>query len=315
VQLTAVEFFSGIGAFSEAARQSSLAVIAAFDQSADANAVFQLNHGLKPIARNLDSIDAEMIPAADCWWLSPPCKPYTVRGKQRDEQDARARSLTRLIQLLPEKQPRLVIVENVLAFSASTMHARLSQCLRSHGYQIENVRLCASDLATPMRRPRLFVVACKNQSLNLDFDAAPHAQPEVKPRLSEFLDDLEDPSLLVDKTTIERYGSTFDIIDPAQEEAEAICFTSGYGRCLRSSGSFIKCTSGGIRRFSPDEMLRLFGFRAGFSFPPQMSTHVKWRLIGNSVHVPSIQYLLSALGLRAPAPVARPGVAGQRLSL
>src|SRR3990167_940922 len=95
--LSAIEFFSGIGAFAEATSNSDIAVIQAFDQSAVANQVYEHNFERKPRSRNLDSIAASEIPKADLWWMSPPCTPFSVRGRRKDDKDPRAKSLLNLI--------------------------------------------------------------------------------------------------------------------------------------------------------------------------------------------------------------------------
>ncbi|MGH9548353.1 MAG: DNA cytosine methyltransferase, partial [Terriglobales bacterium] len=65
--LKAIEFFSGIGAFAQAAREFDLEVIAAFDQNESANIVYAHNFGWQPSHRNLDSIQKCDLPDADVW--------------------------------------------------------------------------------------------------------------------------------------------------------------------------------------------------------------------------------------------------------
>src|SRR5688572_25303348 len=158
-QIRAVEFFSGIGAFAQAARSFPIEIVAAFDQGEDANAVYEHNFKLAPSSRNLDSIGATQIPDAELWWLSPPCTPYTIRGAQRDDLDSRASSLKNLLSLVSDKMPSVIIVENVAAFQQSRMHKKLMQTLSGLNYQIRVESMCPSNFGIPMKRPRIFVVA------------------------------------------------------------------------------------------------------------------------------------------------------------
>ena len=65
--------------------------------------------------------------------------------------------------------------------------------------------------------------------------------------------------------------------DPA---AITSCFTSAYGKSPVRSGSYL-ITSDGLRRFSPEEILRLLGFPRWFSLPPELRPRTAWKLVGN----------------------------------
>ncbi|MGB7492357.1 MAG: DNA cytosine methyltransferase, partial [Thermoanaerobaculia bacterium] len=54
-------------------------------------------------------------------------------------------------------------------------------------------------------------------------------------------------------------------------------------------------TASGLRRFSPMENLRLLGFPPDFRLPPTLSVQVAWRLVGNSLSVPAVRCVLSAI--------------------
>jgi DNA (cytosine-5)-methyltransferase 1 len=319
----ALEFFSGIGSFAEACRNLPVEVIAAFDQNTSANEVYESNFKLKPESRNLDTIEARRIPDAHLWWLSPPCTPYSRRGKQSDLDDARARSLLHLIEILPLKRPQYFFLENVIGFADSAVHAELVKSLNQAGYTVCEVDLCSTQFGVPMRRPRRFVIGhldvspdalpkevfpgyCAgnehaagtllNQSANLVRSAnslPPPPAPGGAKSLQDFLDQQIDPALIVSPAEVEKYERGFNIIDEQNVEAIAICFTKGYWRCKLASGSLIRMADGGVRRFSPREMLRLFGFSDAFQFPTNYSLPKIWQLIGNAVDVRAISYLLN----------------------
>lgn len=322
--IKAVEFFSGIGAFAAAARQFSASaaaadqgalqtvqtaqavqaaqtvdVVAAFDQSEAANRVYKLNFGHQPRARNLDSIPANEIPQADMWWLSPPCTPYSVRGKQKDADDPRARSFLHLISLIGAHRPTYLAVENVLGFKDSKVHSILYAELARQGYTVHAFDLCSTQLGTPMRRPRHFVLASRAPM------PPPLPVPPPVPRdngslpLRSYLIDgsCERPELRPSDETVQRYGESYDIVDPLDDGAVAICFTSGYGKSQKVSGSLIKIphSNNQLRRFSPHEILHLLGFPAGYHLPEDLPLESAWRLVGNSVDVRCVQFCLQHL--------------------
>lgn len=299
--LCAIEFFSGIGGFSAAAGRR-VRVIAAFDQGAEANAVYRWNHGLVPCPRNLDSLSPDAVPPADLWWMSPPCTPYSRRGRQRDLDDPRSASLVHLVTCcLPACLPTWFLLENVEGFMGSRAHELVLRVLGELGYQTEQAVLCPTQFGIPMKRPRLFLAASRDAPV-ADL-AIPQRSPSPPLRaIRDFLDpepeaaaELELPS-----GVIVRYGAALNCIDPADPRAVAICFTRHYGKSMKAAGSMVRMSgsrsdgSFRLRRFSPREMLRLFSFPEAFAFPsePVLPLSARWRLVGNSVSVACVRHVL-----------------------
>jgi|AGTN01.2.fsa_nt_gi Site-specific DNA methylase len=290
--LRAVEFFSGIGAFSEACRDSQIEVIAAFDQNGKANEVFAHNFSLRPQAKNLDTIAASDIPEAEIWWMSPPCTPYSRRGKQLDDQDARALCLLKLIELLAARLPAFLMLENVSGFVGSRVHEKLKCALDANGYTYSQVSLCSTELGVPMRRPRFFIAACRNGNLKPFVKGTADPQANL---LRHYLTSDEE-SLLVPEEIVEKYWAVLNIVDPQEDNAKVICFTRGYNRCRKASGSLIKAkTEGRVRFVAPEEILSLLGFSSRFQMPSNISRDVAWRLVGNSVDVRAVRALIQTL--------------------
>lgn len=292
--LAAVEFFSGIGGFAAAARATGAArVAAAYDQSEPAGRVYRENFGAAPSRRNLDTIGPGEIPDADLWWMSPPCTPYTVRGARRDAADPRARSLATLLAALAERRPRALLLENVPGFAGSRMHARLLGTLAAAGYGVSARELDPVAFGVPMTRRRFFLAA----TLDGPPDLAP--PPAVSPApLGSFLDREPAPGLDVDPAAAERYAPALHVVDPRDPGAVAACTTRGYARGLLFAGSLVRRPDGGLRRLSPTELLRLFGFPAGYRFPEDLPAAARWKLLGNSLDVRAAAFLLRAVAAR-----------------
>lgn len=289
--MRALEFFSGIGAFAVAAREFGIEVVRAFDQNAAANVVYEHNFGLRPSHRNLDSIKVDDIPKeADLWWMSPPCTPFSVRGHRKDRSDPRAKSFLNLIDIACVVKPHTMLVENVLGFRTSQVELVLYEKLQETGYHLRAFDLCPTDFGVPMRRPRHYVIAVRNGgdagAVNI------HAPDMMRQPLSALLDSHFDDELLLPPDTVQRYSQGFDIVDPAAPDAELICFTKNYARCMKSSGSILQ-TPRGLRRVSPKEILRLLGFPEEFAFPKTVDLETQWRLVGNSVDVRAIRFILN----------------------
>lgn len=291
--ISALELFSGIGAFAEACAKRNIEVVGAFDQDPRANQTYFLNQGLKPIPRNLDSISAAELPPAEIWWMSPPCQPYSVRGNQKGLNDPRSRSLVNLLGLLKKHRPKVLMMENVAAFRDSDAHRLALDTFNDIGYESQVLELSPTDFGVRMRRPRLFIVATA-YGVSFKAPGIPQASPKC---LKEFIHEQFAEDLIVSQKDFDRYAQSLHIINAQQDDAYAICFTSGYWKSYRSSGSFIETANGRIRRFSPEEIAALMGFSAGFSFPPELTTSAKLKLAGNTVDVRAIDYLLSGISI------------------
>ncbi len=86
----------------------------------------------------IESLDTTTLQdfAADMWWLSPPCQPYSRRGHQRDIDDPRARSLLHIIQQIERVRPHTLALENVEGFANSRAFVALNEALCKCAYHV-----------------------------------------------------------------------------------------------------------------------------------------------------------------------------------
>lgn len=227
---------------------------------------------------------------ADLWWMSPPCQPFTRRGLGRDLEDPRTRTFRAALSGVAAVRPRYLAFENVVGFERSSAHELLRFTLESAGYTaIAEWTLCPSELGWPNRRPRFYLIASREPL------GAPDLSP-VDQRLCDLIDAEPAPGLAVDRAMVERYGFALDRVHAADPQALTACFTSAYGRSWVRSGSYLSTEAGaGLRRFAPGEILRLLGFPPSFGLPPNLSRANAWRLVGNSLSLPAVRAVLSAI--------------------
>jgi DNA (cytosine-5)-methyltransferase 1 len=288
-RLRAIELFCGIGGFAQAVGER-VEVVTAIDMSHHALATYAHNFPHPVAARTLESLPLRTLAdlPADLWWLSPPCQPYTRRGRQRDAEDPRAQSLAALIDHLGAVLPPYVALENVPGFDGSQMQQRLLATLQRCGYTVQQWQLCPVEWGIPNRRRRYYLVAGRTR-----------LQPPKRPRairrcLGEYLDEHPAASLALAAEQLQRYRPVLHIVRPDDREAIAACFTAAYGFSPVRSGSCLWAADG-VRRFSVGEVQRLLGFPATFRFPGEISDRTAWRLLGNSLSVPVVRYVLSSI--------------------
>lgn len=290
-----LELFSGLGA---AGIAWGGPIAAAVDQSPHANAVYAANHGFAPKAWNLAGVRSSQLAglAAQRWWMSPPCQPFTVRGARRDLDDPRVRPLLRVLELIAELRPAVLAMENVPGFVASATRGHVRESLMASGYTLSERLLCPTALGIPMRRHRYYLVARQggNGLHTTDFDPAPACTPS-RP-LTSYLDAAPDPALYLPEATVRAYGYSANILDGADPLAVGTCFTSAYGRSPVRAGSYLR-DLGGVRTFSPEEILRLLGFPASFAFSPEVPLRARYDLAGNSLSVDAVRTVLREAGV------------------
>ncbi|MEM6457315.1 MAG: DNA cytosine methyltransferase [Acidobacteriota bacterium] len=307
--LRALELFCGIGGFA-AAVAGRAAIVGAYDVSAPALTVYRHNFPDHPTcARGLDALQPSALAAhrADLWWLSPPCQPFTVRGRRRDLDDPRARPFIAALDAIVAVRPPYVALENVVGFLGSEMHALLRVALDDAGYRLAEHTLCPSDCGVPNRRPRYYALAAHRDAPALE--PLPDALPEhgIVRALADALDPqpfdpIRDAQLVVPPALAARYAGALTIVDaraPSAGPTITSCFTAAYGRSPVRSGAYLRepASPSGLRRFRPSEILRLLGFPSWFTLPEAMPPRLGWRLVGNSLALVPVRALL----MRIPA--------------
>ena len=291
-----LELYSGLGGCA-AALPPAAQVVAAVDVSRVALEVYRHNFAHPTIAATVESLAMDRLAAfgADLWWLSPPCQPFTRRGRGLDLEDPRAAAFPDLLERIHRVRPTYLALENVPAFEGSRAHGLLLETLADAGYAFfaENV-LCPSDLGLPNRRRRYYLVAGQQP-------LSPSSQRDRKPLrpLRDFLDEEYEADLEVEPEILQRYEGALHLVDADNAEAITNCFTAAYGRSHVRSGSYLRTVSG-ARRFSPREVLRILGFPGDYELPPSLPRRKAWHLAGNSLSIPAVRAtLLRIPGLEA----------------
>lgn len=290
--LRVLELYCGIGGCTAALGETAT-VAAAIDINRAALSVYCRNWPHPTLTATIENLPTASLDewSADLWWLSPPCQPFTRRGLGRDDDDPRTQSLLELIRRLEASPPTYLALENVPGFFDSRTHDLLCTTLDRLGYEIREQTLCPTALGIPNRRRRFYLVS--GQRPLEAIPPPPDAGEKVTP-LRDFLDPTPDRDLIVDPALVGKYRHAINVVDPDDPDAVAACFTSAYGHSPIRSGSYLQ-TPAGLRRFSPTEILRLLGFPPGFTLPPDLSRQAAWRLVGNSLSVPAVRYVLSAI--------------------
>lgn len=290
-----LEFFAGIGGFATAAARvwsAETLEVLALDIDQDARRVYALNHAHRYLTCEIQSLDPQILKSfsADLWWLSPPCQPYTRRGQGRDIDDPRSQSLLCLIEQIRMLRPKHVALENVAAFANSRAFELLNRTLSESGYALLHRVICPTDMGWPNRRPRFYLLASQ------DHLPAWHALPQYHTTVADLISGahVDHSACAVEEDLIRKFLAGMNRVDPACESSITACFGSSYGKSLLHAGSY--CLSQATyRRFSPEEVARLLGFPPNYHLPAELNARRLWKLFGNSLSIPVVEYVLRHL--------------------
>ena len=293
-----IELFAGIGGCS-AALPSRCNVVQAIDQSPYARAVYSHNFDHPYDSFNLAGLRPEQLAEADLWWMSPPCQPFTVRGRRRDLDDPRCQPFLRVLNAIEARRPTAIAMENVPGFRQSRAHSALIDMLRACGYDWQERVDCPTRCGVPNRRSRFFLVATQGP-----MGVFPSTQKELQP-LQGYLDKAPDPGLYLSAELQQRYRRALPIVDADDPTSVTFCFTSAYGTSPVHAGSYLRDPRG-VRHFSPAEILRLLHFPAHYRLPETIDRKRAWKLIGNALSIPSVSDVLEpVLGPANNGPIAK----------
>jgi len=282
-----IELFAGIGGCASALPHGST-VVQAVDQSPYAREAYAHNFDHPYESFNLAGLRPEQLAEADLWWMSPPCQPFTVRGRQRDLDDPRCQPFLRVLTAIEARRPTAVAMENVPGFRQSRAHSALVKVLEDCGYEWQERVDCPTRCGVPNRRSRFFLLATQGP-----MGTFPSEQRERSP-LAGYLDEIPAPDLYLSDELQRRYRRALPIVDASDHDAVTFCFTSAYGTSPVHAGSYLR-DDNGVRHFSPEEILRLLHFPARYRLPETIDRKRAWKLVGNALSIPSVSDVLAPL--------------------
>lgn len=294
MQLQVIEFFAGIGGVARALEGIG-DIVSAYDINENAALVYRSNFDHPYSIQSIESLSADDLTSlnANTWWLSAPCQPFTRRGLQRDERDRRTAALRSLLQVIDHFPPTNVCLENVVGFEKSNMRSELVEVLTRNKFHWVELQICPTSWGIPNQRPRYYMLASQRK---FQWVMEPSPQFATSNQLAPFLDTQVDNELGLAPDVVKKYIAGLNVVE--QQSNVTNCFTSGYGKSMTKSGSYLCEPDGSIRRFSPMEVSKLLGFWGihldkEFVLPTNLTMRQQWKLLGNSVSVFVVRELLS----------------------
>ena len=190
--MQSIEFCAGAGGQALGLEQAGFRHAALVEIETDYAKTLELNRPLWNVrAADMNSFDGRPFRGVDVLAAGLPCPPFSSAGKQLGELDER-NLFPAAIRLIDEIRPKAVMIENVRGFLSAVFEdyrLSLKAQLKKLGYQTDWRLLNASDFGVPQLRPRVVIVALRNEMSDM-FDwptAFPHNPPTVGQSLHDLM--------------------------------------------------------------------------------------------------------------------------------
>ena len=199
-----------------------------------------------------------------------PCQSYSSAGKQRGLEDERGQLFYDLVRIIKEKQPRVIVLENVpalLSNNGGRSFAAILNELEELGFCIEWQVCDSSHFGVPQTRKRLIIVGFLG---GIPSQPIFPLHPTCKTRL--------------DEAKFISYSQTRDSIKLKNTANTIVASYSGLGNFNQPA---ILTDDGQIRRLTPLECERLMGFPDNWTVfgvdGKRISDSQRYHQLGNAV--------------------------------
>lgn len=125
-----------------------------------ANSVYRRHYGQCDI-RDIRTVDASEIPQFDLLVGGFPCQSFSVAGRRGGFTDTRGTLFFEIARIVKERQPRLLLLENVKGLLSHDKGETFRVILRSLdelGYDVQWQVLNSKDFGVPQNRERIYIV-------------------------------------------------------------------------------------------------------------------------------------------------------------
>jgi DNA (cytosine-5)-methyltransferase 1 len=318
-----IDLFAGIGGFRKGFEDAGFECVFTSEINEKCQEVYLTNFGEKPFG-DITQIEPKEIPDFDILLAGFPCQPFSISGKKMGFEDTRGTLFFDICQIIDEKKPSVVVLENVkhlIHHDKKRTFTTILQPLTNLGYNVNHQIVNAKDFGLPQNRERIFIIATKNHYF--DFSKV---KKKKKVILRDFLDkqrDKEGNFEFLEK-------SEYTLIDMPRKQDSGLLFvvyrnknswktgvrenTEHLSRVHRQPNRIYSIdgthptipsqeTAGrffiyipeldAVRKLTINECYRIMGFDANFI--KHQNTGEQHKQIGNSVAIPVIRAIAESI--------------------
>lgn len=223
-----VDLFAGVGGFRIALQDVGGKCVFSSEWDTQAQKTYFANYGEVPFGDITQRSTKQYIPDNfDILCAGFPCQPFSISGKQKGFEDTRGTLFFDICEIISEKQPKVVFLENVKHLvhhdGGNTLKTILLK-LEELGYKVSWKVLNGADFGIPQNRERIIIIGCKDKLF--DFGQLPKLP---KRPLAEFLDQEGDFEYLK--------SEEYTLIENPKKQPDSGLIFAGYrNKSIRKAG-------------------------------------------------------------------------------
>jgi DNA (cytosine-5)-methyltransferase 1 len=180
-----IDLFCGIGGFRIGFERNGFECVFSSDFNKKVQETYETNYGEIPFG-DITQINPKEIPNFDVLLGGFPCQPFSISGKKLGFEDTRGTLFFDVCRIITEKNPKIVVLENVqhlVHHDKKRTFTTILKSLKDLGYNVNYKILNTKDFGLPQNRQRIFIIGSKNGLFNFDLIKRNKSLP-----LREFLD-------------------------------------------------------------------------------------------------------------------------------
>lgn len=157
------EFCTGVGGFRLGLEKVDKEAEFVYSNEIDSSCekTYERNFGRKFDSKDIFQVVPNKLPDFDVLCAGFPCQPFSVAGKELGFQDARGGIFFKLLEIMHEKQPGIIFLENVpnlIRHNNGNTFKIIVSSLESVGYAISYAVLDSSCFGVPQSRSRVYII-------------------------------------------------------------------------------------------------------------------------------------------------------------
>jgi DNA (cytosine-5)-methyltransferase 1 len=311
---TFIDLFAGIGGMRLGFESIGGRCIFTSEWNKFSQETYRANHYCADhaIAGDITKVPVDAIPPHDVLLAGFPCQPFSVVGigkkkslgaKHGFQDKVQGTLFFDVARIIAHHKPKAFLLENVKNLlhhdKGRTFKTILDVLEKDLGYHVQYRLLDAKGLV-PQSRNRVYIIGFKEKT-DFDFSAFEIMYPKQMPTLGDLL---MPQSEVPEEFTLSDSGVASIRKKGKRNKSKGHGFTTTYVgpydiaptlvACYASSQSlYVKQRGKNPRLFTPRECARLMGFPDSFKIP--VSKTQAWRQFGNTVVVPLIRQIASAI--------------------
>lgn len=187
---TFIDCFSGIGGFRRGLEANGGTCVFSSEIDKFAAQAYEALYGDKPHG-DITQIEAKDIPDHDIMTGGFPCQSFSVAGKRGGFEDARGTLFFEIARIASEKQPKVLLLENVKGLVGHDKGKTLDTIVRTLnyiGYRVDFDVLNSKYFGVPQNRERIFIIAVREDLVENEpwIIKGTTVVPKGKRRISEY---------------------------------------------------------------------------------------------------------------------------------